>query len=354
MGESKKSSAGELGGMGEFGLIAKLGDVLKGTVPKDAIGIGDDCAVLPAQDGSGYILLTTDTMLENQHFRWSDTSPQDLGWKLLAVNLSDIAAAGGVPIAAVLTLGLPPDFDANRVEKIYEGINSLAKLQGVAVVGGDTVKAEQFFVGAAVLGKTNNPLRRGGAQAGDELWVSGSIGDGGLGLALTENRVSSTSLSDGGALALERLHRPEPRLALGRVLSERRLATAAIDVSDGLIQDAGHICDSSKLNLEIDLDLVPHLSCSDDYWTLLRAASAGDDYELLFSAPAGNAIEIEKLRNVLSLPGLTRIGKLSEGSETEKPQVYLVSGGERELASVMLRSSGLEPAGGFNHFGAKK
>lgn len=353
MANEKKPAGGGAAGLqdlGEFGLIARLGEVLKGTIPKGALGVGDDCAVLPAQDGSGHILLTTDTMLENRHFRWEHTSAEDLGWKLLAVNLSDIAAAGGVPVAAVLTLGIPEGFDPKKVERIYQGLTELAKLHHVAVAGGDTVKSEQFFVGAAVLGKAKAPLVRSGAQSGDDLWVSGTIGDGGLGLGFSEARISSEFFPEIAAKTKKRLQRPEPRLILGQLLSERQLATAAIDVSDGLIQDAGHIAKGSNVSLTIDLRAVPHTTIPSESWSILHACSAGDDYELLFTAAQSKRGEIEKLVSGLpGVPRLVRIGTVESAKET--PAVFLISAdGSAHPAAELLSAAGLPVEGGFNHF----
>ncbi len=228
-----------------------------------ARGLLDDTALL---DG---LVLTTDTMVEGVHYLASDP-PESVGWKLAAVNLSDLAAKGATPAGCLLNYALSGDaaWDAAFLEGLGEALARYA----MPLLGGDTVAGTRSYSLTAI-GCATNPPSRSGARAGDALWVTGTIGDAGAGLAIARG-------GDGPAELLERYRRPVPRLAEGIALAPH--VQAMMDVSDGLLLDASRMAEASGLAVAADLALIPlsrHVSDP------LAAASAGDDYELLFAAP---------------------------------------------------------------------
>ena len=332
----------ELNRLGEFGLIRQLTAPGKGLLGAGIIGAGDDCAVIPFSEfgepnASGALLVTTDVLVEGRHFRRDFTSAEDLGWKTLAVSLSDIAAMGGKPTAAVITLQLPPDTSPSWLQEVYRGIYQLAENTGVSIVGGDTSSASELSIGFTVLGRIgSSPILRTGAQPGDDIWVSGEIGGAFLALQHFDGKLT---LSPDRVLQLApRLNRPEPRLALAQNLVG---VTAMIDVSDGLIQDLGHIAEGSGVTVELDVARVPTPECAE--LSKLVLLSGGDDYELLFTAPPN-------LRSVLEQNlAITRIGQVLEKALPQAEKVELRIGvGKKVSAAKALRELGL--VGGYNHF----
>lgn len=285
----------KLSRLGEFGLIERI----RRATPKARgvlLGIGDDAAWVANPSRSS--LITSDLLIEGIHFRRKWSKFFDLGYKTLAVNLSDIAAMGGVPAYLILSLGIPPDFDSRDIEEFYRGIRSLAIKHGVALVGGDTNAADSLIISACVVGHAlYPPVRRRGARAGDDIYVTGTLGDSALALKFLKSR---TPRDQRWAIAhlLSRHHRPTPRITAGALLARERLATAMIDVSDGLLQDLGHICEASGVGARIWADRLP---LSRAYRTLagkagIRCAlSGGEDYELLFCARQADRGRIEKL-----------------------------------------------------------
>jgi len=304
----------KLSRLGEFGLIEKIACATpKGRGVK--IGIGDDAAWVTGNSGS--YLVTTDLLLEGVHFDLRWTSLFDLGHKSLAVNLSDIAAMGGVAAYLVLSVGIPIELRSEDIEEIYRGITSLAVKSGVALVGGDTSAAESLIISVCVIGHAPYPpVRRSGARVGHDLYITGSLGDSGLALKLLRSRSPQPS---GKALAylLRRHNRPTPRLAAGVFLAKKRLATAMIDVSDGLLQDLGHICRASGIGAVIWEDRLP---LSPAYRVLAGddgnrfALAGGEDYELLFCARRRARSEIENLAKRVRVP-ITRIGQCVPATE---------------------------------------
>jgi len=238
------------------------------------------------------LVLTTDTMVEGVHYLATDP-PESLGWKLAAVNLSDLAAKGATPVGCLLNYALSGDaaWDAAFLDGLAKALTRYA----MPLLGGDTVAmpagAPRSY-GLTAIGRSPSPPSRSGAQAGDALWVTGTIGDAGAGLAIARGGAGPAEL-------LERYRRPAPRLAEGIVLAPN--VHAMMDVSDGLLLDASRMAAASGLAVAIDLALVPlspHLSDS------LAAAIAGDDYELLFAAPADAALPVPA----------TRIGRFAPGA----------------------------------------
>ena len=274
---------------------------------KAARGLADDAAVWLPPLGRE-LVFTHDVLAAGVHYL-PDDPPSDVAWKLLAVNLSDLAAMGAAPSGVLMGLALGPAQDEAWLAAFTDGLKRVLDLWNVALWGGDTVRVP----GEAVLGLTaigtvapGRALGRGGARAGDELWVSGTIGDAGLGLAVAQGRMAPDKT------LLTRYRRPEPRLALGRALVG--VATACMDVSDGLLIDAGRLAAASGVGVEIELATVPVSDAAaarivQDDAGLLGLATAGDDYELLFAVPPGSdvaSLATPKVR-------LTRVGQFVDG-----------------------------------------
>lgn len=292
--------------MSEFALIAAIRRRVADTREDVVLGIGDDAALLDVPAGSR-LVACTDTLVEGVHFL-RGTAPADLGWKSLAVNLSDLAAMGAKPAWALLALTLP-DGNAAFVDGFADGFAALAGAHGVALVGGDTTQGP-LTITVTALGfvPVDRALQRAGAHAGDAVFVTGTPGDAAAALRL---------LQDGrvpGPVLLARLRRPTPRVAAGLAL--RGVATACIDVSDGLVADLGHVCAASGVGAEIELAALPlsrTLSVAFDANACHRFALAGgDDYELCFTAPAARADAVMHAGATLDLP-VTCIGRVVAG-----------------------------------------
>lgn len=270
------------------------------------LGVGDDAAILPPEPDE--LCVSTDMLVAGRHF-FVDVDPEALGHKTLAVNLSDLAAMGAEPRWALLALALP-SVDEAWAEAFARGFFGLAQRFGVDVVGGDTTRGpltlSVTIAGAVAPGTA---LRRDGARAGDDVWVSGCLGAAALAVATRLGRVDGVP---DAVLAEARRHleRPEPRLALGLAL--RGVASAAVDVSDGLCADLGHIAERSGLGFELWADALPTLPWLDERRAALREliAAGGDDYELCFTAPPDQRARIAALAGELALP-LTRIGTMT-------------------------------------------
>jgi len=335
--------------IGEFGLINRIDKSISKYTNKNIIkGIGDDCAVVKPSK-SKLVITTMDTLIEGVHFDLKYFSFFDLGWKSMAVNLSDMAAMGAVPRWATLAIALP-GADEIWLEKFSAGFFSLAQQHGVELVGGDTTRGPLNLC-VTILGEVpaQQALRRGGAQIGDEIWVSGQLGDAALALAHLQGR---TVLDEAAfATCAARLHQPQPRVALGLAL--RGIAGSAIDVSDGLLADLGHVLDASQVCAEIEFGALPvsgllralSPSSSDETTShstrSLKASgqvagypasgrgvrdsagegalaqhcilSGGDDYELCFTVPAARHDEVLRIATQLDLP-LSCIGGIVAGS----------------------------------------
>ncbi|TVV70861.1 thiamine-phosphate kinase [Sphingomonas solaris] len=279
-----------------------------------ARGLRDDAAVLPV--AAGDLVLTHDMLVEGVHFL-PDDPPGDVAWKLVAVNLSDLAAKGAAPLGLLMGCGLAgggPDGDDTWDAGFVAGLGATLAAFAVPLLGGDTVRMPPGgprTLGLTAIGRApacGAPIR-GGARAGDVLWASGTIGDAGAGLAIARAGRGDATLRD-------RYRRPAPRLAAGIALAPH--VTAMADISDGLLIDAGRMAEASGLRAAIDLDAVP-LSPALAAWggqdraARLAAATAGDDYELLFAAPPSATATLLALRQPLAL-NLTPIGWFEAGT----------------------------------------
>lgn len=308
--------------LAEFDLIRRFFTGKTDAAATTKLGIGDDCALLSVP--AGYQLaLTTDTMVENVHFL-AATDAEALGHKLLAVNLSDLAAMGAEPIAVMLALTLP-QADAGWLQRFAAGFLALAKRYNVELIGGDTTSGPLTLTAQALgLVPEQGALLRSAARPGDLIYMSGGLGEAGLGLKIEQGYRCRHPES-----ALARFHRPQPRVAEGVQL--RGLASSCIDISDGLAQDLGHIMQQSGVGACIEWELLPlsvavreYVEATGDWTFPLRA---GDDYELCFTVPP------EKTQRLPA--GVTRIGVIEK-----EPGLAMLRAGTKEWLTVP----------GFEHF----
>jgi thiamine-monophosphate kinase len=319
--------------LGEFDLIQRFfqtqSEAMRTANPGSVIlGIGDDCALLKT-NSTEEIAITSDMLVCGRHF-FADANPEWLGWKALAVNLSDLAAMGAKPLGFTLALALP---ESNPIwlEAFSKGLFAIANQYNCPLIGGDTTAGPLNICitafGSLPKGKA---ILRSGAIEGDAIWVSGSVGDARLTLAALRHEVE---LAKEDLEAIEaRMHQPTPRVDLGIALRES--ANSALDVSDGLLGDLRHILLQSSKDAEIFLDRIPKsiTLCKQSEVTQNRyAASGGDDYELCFTAPMSKRDEIIKISEDLNLP-LTQIGNI-QLMQHSIPEIKLISSAGTRLHS---------------------
>ena len=298
---------------GEFDLIAKY---FARPTPNTVLGPGDDCALIEPTPGT-QLAVTTDMLVAGTHFL-PDTDPKNLGWKALAVNISDLAAMGAKPRWVTLA-GAMPAVDEAWVAKFAEGFFACAAEYGVDVIGGDTTRGP-LNVCITAMGEVEpgQAIRRDGARPGDQIWVSGRPGLAALGLAHLQGKVKLPE--PWPRLCVAALEKPKPRVALGQAL--KGIASAAIDVSDGLLADLAHIGERSGCAAAVRLVQLPHLrelsGAGDNYDADLRRIAldcqlaGGDDYELCFTAPGQQSLAIAQIAARLELP-LWHIGEIVAG-----------------------------------------
>jgi thiamine-monophosphate kinase len=335
--------------LGELGLIEQIRRDFTASSKAITLGIGDDCAILRPSAGCE-VLVTTDFTLEGRHFRRDLHPPESVGHRCLARGLSDLAAMGATPLAAFLSLALPGAMLADSagriwVERFFSGLRALSELHRVPLAGGDTsespggkgafILADIVLIGTAPKG---DALRRSGAAAGDALYVTGQLG--GAAAELTtmlkrERRILKVATTEGHPQLF-----PEPRLDVGESLLRRRLATACLDVSDGLSTDLAHLCRASDVCAEIEQAALPIHPLARKLGAdaaLQAALHGGEDYELLFAAPASVLMPA----SLAGVP-ITRIGSLKTGRSGRPLMTMLTHDGSR----VELNS------GGWEHFSA--
>ena len=302
------------------------------------LGIGDDAAILsPPSDKR--LCVAVDTLVAGVHFP-IETNACDIGYKALAVNLSDLAAMGASPYAFTLALTLP-DTNKNWLQSFSEGLFDLASQHQIDLIGGDTTRGPlSISIQAFGLLTRTQALLRSGAKAGDDIYVSGNIGDAGLGLKIQQEEAFSELDQAHKQTLLSRLNRPSPRIELGQKLLG--LANSTIDVSDGLLVDLQHILDASQVGACINIESIPLSSAyktatahqsKQDFYSIFRAVEAGDDYELCFTAPANRREQLETMQGHVPIK---RIGQITE----KKNQQYTNAKGEKIAYS----------ATGFTHF----
>jgi thiamine-monophosphate kinase len=258
------SSRDSLSALGENGLLRLLTHRWKTDARRTLTGVGDDCAVLRGEGKNHFLLFKTDAVVEGVHFRAKER-PELIGRKALARALSDLAAMGAVPLAAVITLGVPADESVPRLRAIYRGLERIAKKYDVDLVGGETTRARQLFLNVALLGECRGyaPLLRSGARAGDLIFVTGRLG-------ATQARRHLTF---------------KPRLAEGQWLARHKFASSLMDLSDGLGADLPRLARASGTSFRLDSAAIPRAPGA----TLAQALNDGEDYELLFTTPPARA-----------------------------------------------------------------
>ena len=332
--------------LGEFDLIwrffkAGSESMAQTQINQVLLGIGDDCALLQS-DASQSLAVTSDMLVEGRHF-FAGANPEWLGHKALAVNLSDLAAMGAKPVGFTLALALP-NANATWLAQFSQGLFRLAQQWQCPLIGGDTTQGP-LTICITALGHVpaGSAIKRSGAKAGDDIWVSGTLGDARLALGALRKEWSITPSSL--EAVLPRMHQPEPRIGLGMQL--RGIANSALDVSDGLLGDLRHILKASQVNAEVLIDQLPASPTLAEQTQDLRrqcAANGGDDYELCFTAPASKRMEVESLSTVL-LP-LTRIGSITTASNGTEPTLMLrdASGNLLDAAETMRLTQS------FDHF----
>ncbi|MBM4446718.1 MAG: thiamine-phosphate kinase [Chloroflexi bacterium] len=317
--------------LGEFGLIELLADIVNRTKnPKDIswqgvlIGIGDDAA---AWQGDKTIqLATTDSLVQDTHFDLNITNWEELGWKAIAVNLSDIAAMGGIPKYALISLALPGEIETSCISSLYHGMAQIANQFGVAIVGGNIASAKEVVINVTVLGslESTSALTRSAAVADDQVAVTGYVGLSAAGLKMLKQELSFDAET---SRLLRQAHlQPMPRVNEGQILL-RHGVRAAIDISDGLIADLTHICQASKISAQINENAVPiHPAVQENFKSDCQqlALSGGEDYELLFTA--GRQI-IKQIQQSISCP-VTVIGEITQG---KKGQVTIIDANGRSI-----------------------
>lgn len=313
----------EVSRIGEFGLIQRLRSIV-GEPAEGEVWVGDDAAVLRAPAGT--ILFTTDLLLEGVHFDTALTGPQDLGYKAIAVNASDVAAMGGVPRRATVGLGVSPGTELEWIEALYAGMQECCLELDMAVVGGDLSRSEALIISVALLGNPAGRLfiQRGGARVGDVVCVTGTLGASAAGLLLLRQDRK-------GRPDLLRAHlRPTARVQEVQAL-RRHLPTAMIDVSDGFCADLGHICEASDVGVVIQAGSLPVADLEGsglDQSALQLALAGGEDYELCFTIPADRCEAA--IPAVVSATG-TPVTKVGEVVEASRGRVLLLESGEKPL-----------------------
>lgn len=329
---------GQLSDLGEFGLIDRIRSHFR--TPSDAIGIGDDCAVLHQQNGRD-TLVSTDMLIEGTHFLREDIAPYDLGWKSAAVNLSDIAAMGGQPTGTFLSLALPASLNTGWVEQFLNGYADISGRFGAGLLGGDTTASpDRICINVAILGEcpSGNARLRSAAMDTDLVCVTGALGDSAAGLkAILEGVERDADVR----LLIGRHYRPVPRIAEGLELSANPCVHAMMDISDGIGSDLEHILEASGCVAEIDLDAIP-LSvvlkriCKRYGWDPLEfARCGGEDYELLFTCT-------RQAERVLTTPHFV-IGRIHSGSPGHGRRI--IWRGDSDAVADRLAD-----ASGFDHF----
>lgn len=296
--------------VGEFALIERLRRLVPATGPDVVRGIGDDTAVVRL---SGQVLATCDVQVEGVHFTRDLCTPADIGWRALAVNLSDIAAMGGAPRYALISLLLPPEMPVSTLDGVYAGLAEIASAYDVIVVGGNVSRTSgPFAIDVALLGETRRVLGRAGARPGDGVWVTGSVGKAAAGLFLL--RHPEVHVPHAGDL-MAAYRRPVPRIEVGQALAGMEAVSAMIDTSDGTASDLLHLADASGVGARLDLDRLPLAA---GIASAARAAGrdatawalgGGEDYELLFTAAAAFETSTADLGRTLGV-SVTRIGDI--------------------------------------------
>lgn len=334
--------------IGEFGLIDRIASLLPASDKGIVVGIGDDTAALRVR-GDRLLLVTCDIQLEGRHFLREKIAPQQLGRKAMAINLSDIASMGGLPRYALVSLGLPKDLEVAWVDGLYEGLKEEGARFGTHIVGGNITSSPLILVDITLFGEVEEEflLRRSGAQVGDRLLVTGTLGASATGLAwlLQGDKaidVDATMQREVARVVAAHLT-PTPRVKEGRAIATTGLATAMIDLSDGLASDVAHICERSNVGVRVEAARLPISPATRSVAQALGqdplslALFGGEDYELLLTAPPDRVEGLASTVWQATGTPLTEIGEIIPAKEG------------RTLVLADGRRMPLEP-GGWDHF----
>jgi len=330
--------------LGEIGVIERI--IKKFQVESQIIAVGageDDCAVINLEKAKDrYLIVTTDTLQQSTHFPPGIT-PFQMGWSAVAVNLSDIAAMGAHPFAFTIAMGLSPDIETSFVDELVAGIEECASTYNTVVVGGDITRSNEIILTGTCLGLANNPVRRSGANVEDVLCVTGSLGNAALGLKIIKEQMNVPGSVD--EVAKNALFQPQPRVREGVIIANSDVATAMIDISDGLALSLAEIARSSNVGAELYEDNVPILSEEIrreeglDLSTQERRELAlyyGGDYELLFTIEPGALENDELMQRLSNEVNASIIGKIVPSKEG----IYFKKGEGKEMLDLK----------GYQHF----
>ena len=316
-----------LGPGGEFDRIRGIWQRLGSRVQ----GAGDDCAIIEA--GTERLALSTDLSIENVHFKLGWLTPEEIGWRATAAALSDLAAVAATPMGVLVSLGVSSEWPEEHVAMLMDGAGKAVEAVGAVVWGGDLTRNDKLVVNVTVIGRLDGePVLRSGAQAGDDLWVTGTLGGPGAALAAWQRA------EEPEATARERFVHPVPRVAEAKWLRDRG-AKAMIDLSDGLAADVAHIAAASGVCCTIDADLVPTAGRDGwtvgrlDGWTAAEALTSGEEYELLVAMPPLSTSLAQEFQSRFGIP-LTKVGDVTAGS------------GSR----IIQNGNPIEVRGAFRHF----
>ena len=331
----------KLSDIGEFRVISSIRSDLKDFQKEVIVGIGDDTAAIEVS-GKKLLLFTSDSLVEDVHFKWDYTSPFQVGWKALVVAISDVAAVGGNPTHCLVSLALPSDTERNLVREVYRGLKKAASKYRVGIVGGDTVRAPSFIITVSLLGevKRENIVLRSGAKPGDLIYVTGQLGSSGAGLACLKAPNGKVKPKIRQFLIKKHLI-PSPRLVEGQKIASSQIATSMIDLSDGLASDLHRLTEESKVGAVLWEDEFPIALATEQLAKVMGKSLlewilyGGEDYELLFTVPPNKK---EKLKQTLGFPH-TLIGEIADRDQG----IYLK---KREGKRTKIEN------GGYNHFSA--
>ena len=327
--------------LGEFGFIGRIAELVGAAPPEVVQGIDDDCAVLDLGRGED-LLVTVDAAVEGRHFDLDWLTPFEVGQRTVAGAVSDIAAMGGRPLASLCTVALPATISSEDALALMAGVADTAQRYGAPVIGGDTVSTpDRILLDVVVLGWARSPWLRSGARPGDKLLVTGRLGEAGAALEILQRR---PELMDDARFAdlRKRFADPTPRLKEAAVLAGHDAVHAAIDISDGLYQDAGHIARASGVRLEIRAGRIPVTDACRLAETCVPgeagwwAATSGEEYELLLAVDKRSVPELAALLDAEGLAPLTEIGTVVSGEGV-----------------ILIRDDGTEiemERGGWDHF----
>lgn len=332
--------------LGEFGLLQRIGRRVPASPAFVSVGLGDDAAVLRAAP-HGDLIVTMDMMVEGVDFDPAYGSFRQIGYKALAVNLSDVAAMGGRPFAFLVGLAVPGQTPVRFVDEIYRGMLSLAGRNRVVLIGGDTSASRKgILITVTVLGdiEPGRAITRSGARAGDRIYITGTLGDSRAGLEILTRQKNRTRLKSppGESYLIRRHFFPAPRVAFGRLLGRRGWASAMIDLSDGLASDLRHLCEAGRVGAQVELDRLPISSALRAYARRVDrsapdyALRGGEDFELLFTVGKRDAEVVEAAARRMAL-AVTPIGTIVSKSRG----VTLIERGGREVPMTVK---------GYEHF----